>query len=236
MSFKSMRLAALIFLAVPTAAVGGVLALALRGMPFSISAGVGFIALFGVAVLNGVVLVSYIRKLEREQALEPTEAARQAALIRMRPVLMTALVAALGFVPMAVATGSGAEVQRPLATVVIGVTFKDRLNFHLRRKTLVLLTLIWAAQNLVLAVGARSRLVATQAERVEHHAHRAEGHRTRGQLIFVQCLPRGGIIVVVASAGPSWISASSTGGNAAMIDPMLGMKLKRNATNPQRIG
>ena len=89
-------------------------------MPFSISAGVGFIALFGVAVLNGVVLVAYIRKLESERAMMPVEAARKRALTRMRPVLMTALVAALGFVPMAVVTGAGAEVQRPLATVVIG--------------------------------------------------------------------------------------------------------------------
>jgi len=119
-TFDAFRPAVLIFLNVPFAAVGGVLALALRGMPFSISAGVGFIALFGVAVMNGVVLVSYVRKLEREQGQRPEQAAREAALVRMRPVLMTAMVAALGFVPMAIATGSGAEVQRPLATVVIG--------------------------------------------------------------------------------------------------------------------
>ena len=80
----------------------------------------GFIALFGVAVMNGVVLVAYIRKVERERGQAPDVAAREAAHVRMRPVLMTALVAALGFVPMALATGSGAEVQRPLATVVIG--------------------------------------------------------------------------------------------------------------------
>jgi cobalt-zinc-cadmium resistance protein CzcA len=119
-TFSAAGPALLIFLNVPFAAVGGVVALALRGMPFSISAGVGFIALFGVAVLNGVVLVSYIRTLEREQNLPPVEAAREAALVRMRPVLTTALVAALGFVPMALSTGSGAEVQRPLATVIIG--------------------------------------------------------------------------------------------------------------------
>jgi cobalt-zinc-cadmium resistance protein CzcA len=119
-TFGAVRPAVLIFLNVPFAATGGIVALLLRGMPFSISAGVGFIALFGVAVLNGVVLISYVRKLERDQGLAPAEAAREGALTRMRPVLMTALVAALGFVPMAVATGSGAEVQRPLATVVIG--------------------------------------------------------------------------------------------------------------------
>jgi cobalt-zinc-cadmium resistance protein CzcA len=96
-------------------------------MPFSISAGIGFIALFGVAVMNGVVLVTYIRKLEQVEQLSPASAARQAALVRMRPVLMTALVAAVGFIPMAVSTGSGAEVQRPLATVVIGGLFTATL-------------------------------------------------------------------------------------------------------------
>jgi cobalt-zinc-cadmium resistance protein CzcA len=119
-AFDAARPALLIFLNVPFAAVGGVFALALRGLPFSISAGVGFIALFGVAVLNGVVLVSSMRQLERERNATPQEAAREAALVRMRPVLTTALVAGLGFVPMALSTGSGAEVQRPLATVVIG--------------------------------------------------------------------------------------------------------------------
>ncbi len=119
-TFGAARPALLIFLNVPFAATGGVLALALRGMPFSISAGVGFIALFGVAVMNGVVLLSYVRRLEREEDLAPEDAARKGALVRMRPVMTTALVAALGFVPMALATGSGAEVQRPLATVVIG--------------------------------------------------------------------------------------------------------------------
>lgn len=119
-TFGSTRPAVLISLNVPFAAVGGVLALALRGMPFSISAGVGFIALFGVAVLNGVVLMSQIRDLESRTAGPVAEVLRRACALRMRPVLMTALVAALGFVPMAVATGSGAEVQQPLATVVIG--------------------------------------------------------------------------------------------------------------------
>jgi cobalt-zinc-cadmium resistance protein CzcA len=118
-AFDSARPAALIFLNVPFAATGGVLALALRGMPLSISAGVGFIALFGVAVMNGVVLLSFVRELER-QGRSPREAAREGARARMRPVLMTALVAAIGFFPMALGHGAGAEVQRPLATVVIG--------------------------------------------------------------------------------------------------------------------
>jgi cobalt-zinc-cadmium resistance protein CzcA len=119
-TFGSPGPAALIYLNVPFAAVGGVFALALRGMPFSISAGVGFIALFGVAVLNGVVLMSQIRDLEAATDWPLADVLRRSCALRMRPVLMTALVASLGFVPMAVATGSGAEVQRPLATVVIG--------------------------------------------------------------------------------------------------------------------
>jgi len=111
--------AALIFSAIPLALTGGVLALTLRGMPFSISAAVGFIALSGVAVLNGVVMVSFIQSL-RDKGLEVTQAILEGAAQRLRPVLMTALVASLGFIPMALNTGTGAEVQRPLATVVIG--------------------------------------------------------------------------------------------------------------------
>ena len=118
-TFGSLRQAALIFTGVPLAVTGGVFALVLRGLPFSISAGVGFIALSGVAVLNGVVMVSAINRL-REQGESVREATWNGALQRLRPVLMTALVAALGFIPMAINTGIGAEVQRPLATVVIG--------------------------------------------------------------------------------------------------------------------
>lgn len=118
-TFRSVKMAAIIFLNVPLAATGGIIALFLRGMPFSISAGVGFIALFGVAVLNGVVLMSYINQM-REQGQSGRDAALHGAEIRLRPVLMTALVASLGFVPMALSTTAGAEVQQPLATVVIG--------------------------------------------------------------------------------------------------------------------
>ncbi len=117
--FGELRPALLIFLNVPLALSGGVLALWLRGLPLSISAAVGFIALFGIAVLNGVVLVSHTRTLEAE-GLPTNEAVAQGAMDRLRPVLMTALVASLGFLPMALATSMGAEVQRPLATVVIG--------------------------------------------------------------------------------------------------------------------
>jgi cobalt-zinc-cadmium resistance protein CzcA len=119
MTFKSVRLALLIFLAVPVAASGGVAALALRDMPFSISAGVGFIALFGVAVLNGLVWVSAAEHL-RQGGLLLREAALQTAVVRLRPVLMTALVASFGFLPMALSSTAGAEIQRPLASVVIG--------------------------------------------------------------------------------------------------------------------
>jgi heavy metal efflux system protein len=117
--FGTLRPAFLIFLNVPLALSGGILALWMRGLPLSISAIVGFIALFGIAVLNGVVLVSRIRTLEKE-GLSVERAVTQGALDRLRPVLMTALVASLGFLPMALATTMGAEVQRPLATVVIG--------------------------------------------------------------------------------------------------------------------
>lgn len=118
-TFNSIKQALYIYTGIPFAIVGGIFALALRGMPFSISAGVGFIALFGVAVLNGVVMVSFINYL-REEGKTVLEAVSEGAMTRLRPVLMTALVASLGFVPMALATSAGAEVQRPLATVVIG--------------------------------------------------------------------------------------------------------------------
>lgn len=117
--FGSARDAAIVFSGVPLALTGGIAALALRGIPMSISAGVGFIALSGVAVLNGVVMLSFIKDL-RERGMNLDAAIREGALTRLRPVLMTALVASLGFVPMAFNVGTGSEVQRPLATVVIG--------------------------------------------------------------------------------------------------------------------
>ena len=117
--FDDLRLTLLVFLLVPVSASGGVLALVARGLPFSISAAIGFIATFGIATLNGVVLVSYLKS-ERDAGASADHAAKEAAERRMRPVLMTAFVATLGFLPMAVSSGAGAEVQRPLATVVIG--------------------------------------------------------------------------------------------------------------------
>ncbi len=117
---RNLRETLFVFSAIPLAAIGGIWALWLRGMPFSISAGVGFIALFGVAVLNGIVLIGQLNDLQKEGVGNITDRIMQGCMIRLRPVLMTALVASFGFLPMAVSRGDGAEVQRPLATVVIG--------------------------------------------------------------------------------------------------------------------
>ena len=119
-AFKSVKHGLLIFSAIPLSAIGGILALALRGMPFSISAGIGFIALFGVAALNGIVLITEFNRLKSEGWDDLRRVVIQGTKIRLRPVLMTTFVASLGFLPMALSTGEGAEVQRPLATVVIG--------------------------------------------------------------------------------------------------------------------
>lgn len=119
LAFGSLRQALLVYTGIPFATTGGVLSLWLRGMPFNITAALGFIALSGVAVLNGLVLLTYFNQL-REQGLSIRDAVIEGSLTRLRPVLMTAFVASLGFVPMTIATGTGAEVQRPLATVVIG--------------------------------------------------------------------------------------------------------------------
>ena len=119
-TFHSVTQSLLIFSAVPMSAIGGIFALWIRGMNFSISAGVGFIALFGVAVLNGIVLISEFNRLEKEGVSDITQRVRKGLQIRLRPVIMTAAVASLGFLPMALSTSAGAEVQKPLATVVIG--------------------------------------------------------------------------------------------------------------------
>jgi cobalt-zinc-cadmium resistance protein CzcA len=137
LAFGSVRQALLVYSGIPLAVTGGVFALWLRGMPFSITAAVGFIALSGVAVLNGLVLVSCFNQL-REEGRDLLAAVREGALIRLRPVLMTAAVAALGFLPMALSQGAGAEVQRPLATVVIGGVLSSTFL------TLVLLPLLYA--------------------------------------------------------------------------------------------
>jgi cobalt-zinc-cadmium resistance protein CzcA len=147
-AFNSLRDALIVFSGVPLALTGGVLALTLRDMPLSISAAVGFIALSGVAVLNGVVMLSFISQLRREGAAL-IEAIQEGASQRLRPVLMTALVASLGFVPMAFNTGTGAEVQRPLATVVIGGIVSS---------TLLTLVLLPALYQLVHRIGGNREL------------------------------------------------------------------------------
>lgn len=120
MTFHSVKQSILIFMAIPLSAIGGVFALWLRDMPFSISAGVGFIALFGVAVLNGIVLIAYFNQLKEEGMTDSIERIKEGTRVRLRPVIMTASVASLGFLPMALSNSAGAEVQKPLATVVIG--------------------------------------------------------------------------------------------------------------------
>ena len=120
LAFNSVKQGLLIYSAIPLSAIGGILFLALRGMPFSISAGIGFIALFGVAVLNGIVLISEFNRIKNEGETDIKQIVLQGTKHRLRPVLMTAFVASLGFLPMALSSGAGAEVQRPLATVVIG--------------------------------------------------------------------------------------------------------------------
>lgn len=163
-AFNSAKQGLLIYSAIPLSAIGGILFLALRGMPFSISAGVGFIALFGVAVLNGIVLISEFNQLKSEGMKDLKRIVLMGTKVRLRPVLMTAFVASLGFFPMAISNGAGAEVQRPLATVVIGgllvatfltlfilpilyLLFEKGFNLQFRRKSTLLLLLgfmVWS--------------------------------------------------------------------------------------------
>lgn len=151
-AFGSFQYALLIFVAVPLSAIGGVFALWLRDLPFSISAGVGFIALFGVAVLNGIVLISYFNELKAEGKHTLEELITKGGLVRLRPVVMTASVAALGFLPMALSETAGAEVQRPLATVVIGGLISATLL------TLVVLPVLYRAVEQYAARKARTRV------------------------------------------------------------------------------
>jgi cobalt-zinc-cadmium resistance protein CzcA len=146
-TFRSFKQSVMIFTAIPLSAIGGIAALWLRGMPFSISAGVGFIALFGVAVLNGIVLIGYFNQLKAEGVTDLMERILRGTEVRLRPVLMTATVASLGFLPMALATSAGAEVQRPLATVVIGGLVSATLL------TLLVLPVLYALSERVKAGG-----------------------------------------------------------------------------------
>jgi len=158
-TFRSIKQALLIFTSIPMSAIGGIIALILRGMPFSISAGIGFIALFGVAVLNGIVLIGTFNQLKKEGINSTIQQVKQGTIMRLRPVLMTATVASLGFLPMAISTSAGAEVQKPLATVVIGglisatfltlfvlpllyIIFNSKINFKSNRKMTSITTII----------------------------------------------------------------------------------------------
>ena len=158
-TFRSLKQASLIFTAIPMSAIGGVFALLLRGMPFSISAGIGFIALFGVAVLNGIVLIGTFNQLEKDGVKDIFKRVFDGTKERLRPVLMTATVASLGFLPMALSTGAGAEVQKPLATVVIGglitatfltlfvlpllyIIFNSKINFRGKTKMKPIATIL----------------------------------------------------------------------------------------------
>ncbi|MBN8568042.1 MAG: CusA/CzcA family heavy metal efflux RND transporter [Ignavibacteria bacterium] len=140
-TFNSVKQGLLVFSGIPFAVVGGIFALVVRDIPFSISAGVGFIALFGVAVLNGIVMIAYFNKLEKEGQKDLNERILNGTSARLRPILMTALVASLGFIPMAISTGSGAEVQKPLATVVIGGLISSTLL------TLIVLPVLYSIFN-----------------------------------------------------------------------------------------
>ncbi len=190
-TFHSIKQAGLIFTAIPMSAIGGVFALLLRGMPFSISAGIGFIALFGVAVLNGIVLIGTFNQLEKEGWNNLLRRVLEGTKIRLRPVLMTATVASLGFLPMAISTSAGAEVQKPLATVVIGglitatlltlfvipalyIIFNTKLqipkNIKMRQKTGTLLVALVALCSLQLkAQPARSITVAEAVAEALHN-------------------------------------------------------------------
>ncbi|HUC82588.1 MAG TPA: CusA/CzcA family heavy metal efflux RND transporter [Flavisolibacter sp.] len=171
-TFRSAKQATLIFTAIPMAAIGGVFALLLRGMPFSISAGVGFIALFGVAVLNGIVLIGTFNQLAKDGMDNVIDRVMEGTKIRLRPVLMTATVASLGFLPMAISSGAGAEVQKPLATVVIGglitatiltlivlpllyIIFSNKMNPNKTlQKVVTVVVLLFASQSILAQQGA----------------------------------------------------------------------------------
>lgn len=149
LTFGRLRDMALILSAIPLSAIGGVLALWVRGMPFSISAGVGFIALFGIAVLNGIVLISYLNELEQEGMTDILGRVRKATFLRLRPVMMTAATDAFGFLPMALSVSAGAEVQRPLATVVIGGLITSTLLTLVVLPALYLLVMRWREQRML---------------------------------------------------------------------------------------
>ncbi len=188
-TFRSVKQAGLIFTAIPMSAIGGVLALLLRGMPFSISAGIGFIALFGVAVLNGIVLIGTFNHLEKEGWTDVLKRVIEGTKIRLRPVLMTATVASLGFLPMALSNSAGAEVQKPLATVVIGglitatfltlfvlpllyIIFNKKTSFQINSKVkYIATTIILLLSSIGLTVNAQTNKTLTVEETIQIAIH-----------------------------------------------------------------
>lgn len=188
-TFGSVVQAVLIFTAIPLSAIGGIVALWLRDLPFSISAGVGFIALFGVAVLNGIVLIAYFNQLKAEGMTDVVERIRIGSRVRLRPVVMTAAVASLGFLPMALSTSNGGEVQRPLATVVIGGLI-----------TATFLTLVVLPALYLLVENAKKR-------------RRAKGIKTAVLLVIF------GLTATLAQAQPSWSTPESAIQRALQQNP-----------------
>jgi cobalt-zinc-cadmium resistance protein CzcA len=223
LTFRSFKEATLIFTAIPMSAIGGVFALMLRGMPFSISAGVGFIALFGVAVLNGIVLISTFNQLQKEGMHDPLARVLEGTRIRLRPVLMTATVASLGFLPMALSTGAGAEVQKPLATVVIGglvsATFLTLvvlpclyLLFTLKRKTMknLPITMIIALAFLSPLTGKSQERISLQAaidtamkNNLQFAVNQAEINRARLDIKTAADIPKTGVFAENEDLRPS---------------------------------
>ncbi len=223
-TFGSIRHSLLIFTAVPLSAIGGVLALWLRGMPFSISAGVGFIALFGVAVLNGIVLIAEFNRQRRETNLSLREVVLNSTAVRLRPVLMTATVASLGFLPMALSNTAGAEVQKPLATVVIGGLLSSTLLTLVVLPVLFILvesyftnrkkgssstpgfsaaTLLSIAFTAALALGASAPVQAQQQQHVQVYTLQEAVQRALNQNPAVEAV-RLGVKKSTALRGTSW--------------------------------
>ncbi|MTG97518.1 CusA/CzcA family heavy metal efflux RND transporter [Myroides sp. BIT-d1] len=204
-AFRDIRECLMIFTAIPLSIIGGVFLLALRGMPFSISAGVGFIALFGVAVLNGIVLIAEFNRLQKSGVKNIVYVVVRGATSRLRPVLMTACVASFGFLPMALSNGAGAEVQRPLATVVIGglmlatfltlfvlpllyITFEQKLNFSFMKKKKAI-TAVVVFLGLGLTVNAQTPITIENAisQAIEHNSSiRTEKLKTEYAKAFIK--------------------------------------------------
>lgn len=226
-TFSSIKKAALIFTAIPMSAIGGVFALLLRGMPFSISAGVGFIALFGVAVLNGIVLISTFNQLEKDGMKDIIQRVLEGTKIRLRPVLMTATVASLGFLPMAFSTGSGAEVQKPLATVVIGglitatfltlvvlpclyIIFSKTNKLKIKPvsaiiSTIVLLSLsndVNAQQSIVKRVGI-SEIIGLTKSNLQYDINNQQINKGKAQIKTATVLPKTGVFAENEDLRPS---------------------------------